>query len=65
MIAAVRAARGKHGVPEWASLWDVEAEFPALPAKVVRAKLGALVRRKILGGCACGCRGDFEVAGDL
>lgn len=31
------------------------------PNKVVRAKMRALVKRKLVGGCDCGCRGDFEI----
>jgi hypothetical protein len=31
------------------------------PEKVVLAKARSLVRRGLLLGCPCGCRGDFEV----
>lgn len=60
MLDAVRATQGLNGVPHWSSLWDVEKKLPDVPAKVVRAKLDSLVRRQMLHGCACGCRGDFE-----
>lgn len=40
-------------------LWDIQAAFPDMPPKVVRAKLGQMVRKGVLDGCACGCRGDF------
>jgi len=59
-LAAVRACQGMNGVPHWSSLWDVERALPEWPAKVVRAKLAGLIRRGLLRGCACGCRGDFE-----
>lgn len=60
LMAAFRASRGRHGVPRWATLWDIQAEMPQWPPKVVQAKLRSMVKRKLLEGCACGCRGDFE-----
>lgn len=47
------------------------AEYPnsvthAMPAgtpqKLVLAKMRTLIRRELVSGCACGCRGDFEIA---
>ena len=32
-----------------------------VPPKVMQAKLKKLIKRGLLDGCACGCRGDFEV----
>lgn len=29
------------------------------PEKVVLAKMRAMVKRGLVSGCACGCRGDF------
>jgi len=29
--------------------------------KLVRAKMGMLIRRGLVTGCTCGCRGDFEL----
>jgi hypothetical protein len=43
-----------------AHLWDV-AERLGVPEKVARAKARKMVKRGELRGCACGCRGDFEV----
>jgi len=43
----------------WTCTRDIAARFPAVPEKIMLAKLAALVRRKLIGGCACGCRGDF------
>jgi hypothetical protein len=59
LLEAVRAVRGKYGVPRWSTLWDVQRALP-YPTKVVQAKLKSAVRRGLLTGCACGCRGDFE-----
>lgn len=35
---------------------------PGTPYKVALAKMRALIKRGIVDGCACGCRGDFELA---
>lgn len=35
--------------------------FPGVPEKVVRAKARKVLKRGYVTGCACGCRGDFEV----
>jgi hypothetical protein len=46
----------------WARGWD--HSIPAadsVPAKVLRAKMTALIRRKLVSGCTCGCRGDYEI----
>jgi hypothetical protein len=45
----------------WCMFSMVCAAFPLFCEKVVRAKLHALIRRKLIVGCVCGCRGDFEV----
>jgi len=40
----------------------VVSAFPAgLPDKLVLAKMNSLIRRGLIEGCACGCRGDFEI----
>jgi hypothetical protein len=39
----------------------VNAVPPNTPHKVVVAKLAKLIRRGLIDGCACGCRGDFEI----
>ncbi|WP_422930077.1 hypothetical protein [Singulisphaera sp. PoT] len=46
------------------SRWDLVelgAFPPATPEKLVRAKLAMLIRRGLVDGCPCGCRGDFEI----
>lgn len=32
-----------------------------LPAKLVLAKMAMLIRRGLIDGCPCGCRGDYEI----
>lgn len=31
------------------------------PQKLALAKMGMLIRRGLVEGCTCGCRGDFEI----
>lgn len=39
-----------------------ERDEPEVPQKVVLAKARKLIKRGLVSGCACGCRGDFERA---
>lgn len=41
--------------------WDLAAQFPTIPEKVVAAKVRQLIKRGLADGCDCGCRGDFEI----
>ncbi len=66
VVAAVAATRGRHGVPELATTWDIVEHLAAYPPKVVVSKLQSAVRRGVIGGHACSvskpwCRGDFEL----
>ena len=45
----------------WTFSWDICDSLNKYPQKVVMAKLAALVRRGVLSGCTCGCRGDFYI----
>lgn len=44
-----------HGVPH-AMPQGIET-----PTKLVKAKMDNLIRRGLVDGCTCGCRGDFEL----
>lgn len=48
----------------WAMWGDIAKDYPAMPKKVVLAKLRGLYERDLLGGCPCGCRGDFYLTRD-
>ena len=61
---ALRTTRGMNGAPNWSSLWDVQRALPQYPPRVVLAKLSAMIRRKRITGCDCGCRGDFSLLED-
>lgn len=37
------------------------SDVPGVPEKVVIAKAKRLIGRGLIVGCACGCRGDFEI----
>lgn len=52
-VRAIAAARTRDECPAMPE--------PAIPLKVVLAKARKLIRRGLLTGCACGCRGEFEV----
>jgi hypothetical protein len=45
----------------WVHFDELHDAFPDVPKKVFRAKLAAMIRKDILDGCTCGCRGDFEI----
>ena len=62
------AAHGGPGCTIWRHADGTPRERSALrgmpddvPEKVARAKMAALIRRGLADGCACGCRGDFEI----
>lgn len=57
-----------------ATRWDVDmhlgghrpadgfiSDVPGVPAKVTLAKARRLIKRGLITGCACGCRGDYEI----
>ena len=48
----------------WVMRGEVEAAFPDAPWKVVLAKCRSLIKRGLIGGCPCGCRGDFYTKDD-
>lgn len=45
----------------WALTYDLDEALPSFPRKVVLAKARQLIKRGLLDGCGCGCRGDFEI----
>jgi hypothetical protein len=45
----------------WVFTWDIRDQYSDVPEKVLVAKLNKLVKRGLLDGCTCGCRGDFWV----
>lgn len=49
------------GHPELVGTAEACQNFPNMPPKVVLAKARRLIRRGVIDGCECGCRGDFAV----
>jgi hypothetical protein len=46
----------------WCLVSDIGTVFPTFPEKVILAKAQRVLDRGLLSeGCACGCRGDFEI----
>jgi hypothetical protein len=66
IVSAIEATRGRNGVPEWATTWDMVEHLARYPAKSVLESLRSCVDRGVIGGHACSivepyCRGDFEI----
>jgi hypothetical protein len=38
-----------------------QAMPPDTPPKLVRAKMASMIRRGLVHGCSCGCRGDYTI----
>ena len=51
----------------WGTMFDgvpnsVYKAMPNLPShKLAYAKMAQLIKRGLVDGCSCGCRGDFEI----
>ena len=63
MVSATRwdVATVLAGHPELVETPMAVQDWPNMPPKVVMAKAKRLMARGLLEGCACGCRGDYEV----
>lgn len=63
-IAAIRRTPGT-SVANWRMSWEVqatlEAELGPIPYNLFMAKVRKLHAAKKIGGCPCGCRGDFHL----
>jgi hypothetical protein len=60
ILAREAGARWEDVPQRWVMIWDLTEQLGA-PHKVVLAKVRKLIKRGMLGGCACGCRGDLHV----
>lgn len=51
----------------WTFWWDwddrrgLRSVMPGVPDRVQQAKLRKLIKRGLVDGCVCGCRGDFTI----
>lgn len=50
--------------PVWVLTWNLDCLMPMFPPEVILAKASALLRRGLIVGCDCGCRGDFSLTVD-
>jgi len=46
---------------ETANLEDILNHRSGYPVKAVKERLNSLIRRKLITGCTCGCRGEFAI----
>jgi hypothetical protein len=60
-IAAVRVKDWTPWRPPWPSLSDVQSYLNDIHPKLVLSKLRSMVKRGVILGCGCGCRGNFEI----
>ena len=60
-LAGLNGRWGSMFSPEIAETSVFRAMPEETPFKVARAKMGSLIRRGLVDGCDCGCRGDFEI----
>lgn len=64
----VTAVRNAPATPScgWRMRWDVAAELEEVigpvPENLFMAKARRLIARGLVGGCPCGCRGDWPPA---
>lgn len=48
----------------WYEGYDNSVPFPeSVSSKLKIAKMASLIRRRMVTGCPCGCRGDYEITG--
>ena len=62
ILAFLASLGGKWGA--WYPGWEnsVMQAMPAnTPEKVAVRKMAGLIKRGLVGGCPCGCRGDYEL----
>lgn len=51
----------KTGMPYMPNIQLKTYPQSVVPTKVFLAKMRSLMKRKLVGGCPCGCRGDYEI----
>lgn len=67
VVAGIRSVReqsilGSQWVMSWELLpWLSEQLGVEIPPNLFRAKMKKLIERKTIGGCWCGCRGDYRI----
>jgi hypothetical protein len=65
--ASILEFLAKMGPYEWANWFDGDERDvsksmpPGIDKNLVLAKMRSLIRRELVDGCGCGCRGDFYI----
>jgi hypothetical protein len=56
---------GEPAAAPWRMRWDVQAALEAttgpIPERLFLAKMRRMVAKGLVGGCDCGCRGDYHL----
>jgi len=64
LLDAIRRTPGTSSA-NWRMRWDVQAEVEVavglVPENLFLAKMRRLLARGLVGGCDCGCRGDYHL----
>jgi hypothetical protein len=47
--------------PSESMIYTISFPIENVPRKLIHSKWKSLIRRGLIGGCDCGCRGDFEI----
>lgn len=69
ILTFLATMRGGYAGAGWHNLFPREEYCPTVldaiqgdcPRKVALAKMKSLIKRGLVQGCCCGCRGDFEL----
>jgi len=62
-LSGQSAWAGWHDLPRTGEYCPtVRDAMPEVPDKLVLAKMRTLIRRGLVSGCGCGCRGDFRIS---
>lgn len=63
-LDAVRRTPGNPSV-NWRTRWDVQVALETaignVPENLFLAKVRRLITKGVMGGCDCGCRGDYHL----
>jgi hypothetical protein len=61
-LLAMRDVRlGARVYSETVSRWDLASALDSVPERVLLSKASKVIKRGLVTGCACGCRGDFAL----
>lgn len=44
---------------KWTLMSEIESLYVGVPKKLIGSTMKSLVKRGLVDGCCCGCRGDF------